>query len=324
MRRTTVVRLLAVAALLGGLLSLGGSGPALATFAGRNGRIAYSVGDISPFNQAANSQVFTVNPDGSGRRQLTHVAAGRTAGSPAWSPDGSRIVYVSDVRGDLELWLMRADGSGQHPVASDPGFLAFEPSWSPDGRRIVFSRCNVQLGFITSCDIARIDADGGHRRTLVAGHWIHERARYSPDGRRLAFSSNKGGFQGAVWTADADGGHLRRLTAPAREGFWPDWSPDGRRMVFSDNCCLPFSNVWVMRADGSGQHRVTSFRDPEQAFFGAFSPDGRRLAVYAELGDSPDSLTSGVYTLPAGGGPLVPVVVLDEPDLILFDWGPAR
>jgi TolB protein len=322
MRRTHATRLLLLGALLAGLLGYGG--PAGATFQGRNGRIAYSVGPIFPQDPPAPSQVFTINPDGSGRRQLTHVPAGKTAGSPAWSPDGTRIAYVSNVRGDLELWVMAADGSGQHPLAGDPGFAHFEPSWSPDGRRIVFSRCNVEFGFTAWCDIDRIDADGSHRRTLVGGNWLHERPRYSPDGRKLAFSSNKGGFEGAVWTAGADGGHLRRLTAPALEGFWPDWSPDGRRIVFSDHCCLPFSNVWVMRADGGGQRRLTNLRDPEQAFFGAYSPDGRRLATYAELGPAPDALTSGVYTMRAGGGPLVPVFTLEEPDVILFDWGPAR
>jgi hypothetical protein len=48
------------------------------------------------------------------------------------------------------------------------------------------------------------------------------------------------------------------------------------------------------------------------------------VAVYAELGPAPDALTSGVYTMDAGGGPLVPVFTLEEPDVILFDWGPAR
>jgi Tol biopolymer transport system component len=212
----------------GGLLGYGG--PAQATFAGPNGRIAYSVDPIFPQEPVAPSPVFTINPDGSGRRQLTHVAGDQTAGSPAWSPDGTRIVYVSNARGDLELWVMAADGSGQHPLASDPGFAHFQPSWSPDGRRI----------------------------------------------------------------------------------------------VFSDNCCLPFSNLWDMRADGGGKRQLTHLGDPEQAFFGAYSPNGRRLATYAELGPSPDALTAGLYTLPAGGGSLVPVFTIDQLDVILFDWGPAR
>jgi len=72
--------------------------------------------------------VFTINPDGSGRRQLTRVAADQTAGSPAWSPDGSRIAYVSNVRGHLELWVMAADGSGQHPLTGDPGFAHSSPA----------------------------------------------------------------------------------------------------------------------------------------------------------------------------------------------------
>ena len=59
----------------------------------------------------------------------------------------------------------------------------------------MFSRCDLTLGFLAFCDIDRVDADGSHRRTLVGGRWIHERPRYSPDGRTLAFSSNKDGFR---------------------------------------------------------------------------------------------------------------------------------
>ena len=99
---------------------------------------------------------------------------GRTAGSPAWSPDGARIAYVSNVRGDLELWVMAADGSGQHPLTSDPGFVHFEPSWSPDGRRIVFAsnvRGDVRLYTINPAgsdrrlvfdDQQRLPAELGH------------------------------------------------------------------------------------------------------------------------------------------------------------------
>ena len=177
-------------------------GPLEATFPGRNGRIAYSVGPLFPQEPPAPSQVFTINPDGSDRRQLTDVPADKTAGSPAWSPDGSKIAYVSNVRGELELWVMGADGSGQRPLGSDPGFAHYQPSWSPDGRRIVFSRCDATLGFSRLCNLARIDADGSHRpRSSPA---TDPRAgALLPDGGKLAFRSDKGGFLSAVWTANA-------------------------------------------------------------------------------------------------------------------------
>jgi hypothetical protein len=148
----------------------------------------------------------------------------------------------------------------------------------------VFSRCNVEFGS-AYCDIARIDADGSHRRTLVAGHWIHERPRYSPDGRKLAFSSNKGGFQGAVWTANADGGRLRRLTAPALEGFWPDWSPDGS-----------------VGLDGGGLRALTQFRpgaNEVNDFWPTVAPDGRIAYGRPGAGGSPPRYTSWARPGPA-------------------------
>jgi dipeptidyl aminopeptidase/acylaminoacyl peptidase len=138
----------------------------------------------------------------------------------------------------------------------------------------VFSRCNVEFGFTAYCDIARIDADGSHRRTLVAGNWVHERPRYSPDGRKLAFSSNKGGFQGAVWTATADGGQLRRLTAPAREGFWPDWSPDGRRIAFASNLGGDV-RLYTINRDGSDRRLVFDDQPGFADVFPGCTPDGR-------------------------------------------------
>jgi hypothetical protein len=101
------------------------------------------------------------------------------------------------------------------------------------------------------------------------------------------------------------------------------------RIAYSVGALLPneepaHSQVFTINPDGSGQRRLTNLREPEQAFFGAYSPNARRVAVYAELGPAPDALPSGVYTMDAGGGPLVPVFTLEEPDVILFDWGPAR
>ena len=94
--------------------------------------------------------------------------------------------------------------------------------------------------------------------------------------------------------------------------------------MFTDFCCLNFSNIWVMRPDGSGLRKVTNLRSPDQAWLASYSPDGRRLVTFAEFGDAPDARPAGLYTVDAGGGPLVPVITIAGADLILSDWGPAR
>ena len=63
------------------------------------------------------------------------------------SPNGKRVLYVSNVAGPFQVWVMRADGSGQHRVVKDPEHDAFVPRWSPDGTHLLFTRCSLPFGF---------------------------------------------------------------------------------------------------------------------------------------------------------------------------------
>ena len=91
--------------------------------AARDGLIAFSVGvQVPPLDEDLRraSDIWTVRPDGSGLRRLTHVPDGVTAALPAWSPRGGSIVFQTNPNGDHELWAMGAHGAGKHRIAGAP------------------------------------------------------------------------------------------------------------------------------------------------------------------------------------------------------------
>ena len=105
-RRLGRVSLLAILTMLAGLIL---AGPAHATFPAPNGRIA--------FGDATTSQLYTINPDGTGLRQLTHLGPPSFPTRPDWSPDGRRIVFAD--LGDARLYVIDRDGSHQHLVFAE-------------------------------------------------------------------------------------------------------------------------------------------------------------------------------------------------------------
>jgi TolB protein len=287
------------------------------------GRIAFSTGFllVNP-DLSGHSQVFTVNPDGSDLRQMTHVPRGSQAGAPDISPDGERIAYISNVSGNFAIWVMRSDGTQKHRLIGAPGYDYFQPRWSPDGTRLVFTRCNVQPGFTEYCDIDIAHADGSRALRLVGGHRNNGDATFSPDGRWVAFDSDRAGLQSAVWRVSARGGGLIRLTPANLEAFWPSWSPDGRHMLFTSNSFRPGSDVFVMNADGSGRRQLTHFDAGHQGGFASYSPNGRGIVLISDLMRRPGGASNDLYVMRADGSRLIRIVA-DHPHIALSDWGTA-
>jgi Tol biopolymer transport system component len=202
------------------------------------------------------NEIFTMNSDGTGARRLT-VNPGADQ-MPAWSPDGTRIVWASTRPGSpaRELWVMNADGSDQRRLTDlgrNPGF----PHWSPDGSRIAFhaARGNGEW------DIYTINADGSDLRRLTTTN-SHLRPRWSPDGTRIAFSWMQTTVPGACCSRlgimNADGTGYRILETSSMQDSEPAWSPDGRQLAFSIYLPMAQSAVAIINEDGTGLRTLGS------------------------------------------------------------------
>lgn len=110
-----------------------------------------------------------------------------------------------------------------------------EPHLSPDGKTVAFTARSVNLAENSQPrDIYAVSVDGGSPKQLTNGGTINERPRWSPDGKRLAFISNRSGSS-QIWLMDADGGGAKQLTSLSTEASGVLWSPDGKALVFTSD-----------------------------------------------------------------------------------------
>lgn len=281
--RTLRTAFLAAAILCAGLLA-GAPREAGATFPGDDGRIAFasnrSTGE-GVDNPTGDFEVFTMNPDGTGLTQLTNNTAFDFA--PDWSSDGRRIVFESNRDGFSEIFVMKADGRKQTRITTNPDF-SFDrsPTFSPDGEKIAFES-NRAVGegvdnpeSDTEIFTQNLDGTGLVQLTHNETREFDLHPDFSPNGRKIAFVSNRD-QQAGVFTMNADGtGERRRSRGPATVFESPSFSPDGRFISFMSNQDGP-DEVHKMRPDGSGQKLLTNNGAPRDAG-PVFSPGGDRIA----------------------------------------------
>jgi hypothetical protein len=137
-----------------------------------------------------------------------------------------------------------------------------------------------QSGRPGSLDLFVMDADGGRKQRLVGGAGDDIDPDWSPDGERVAFSSNRGGHRD-VWVVPAAGGEPELLLDVRGEARAPVWSPDGRRLAYS-GIVGGNADIWVVTVGGSEPRRVTRGRAADLR--PDWAPDGRRLAFTRAVG----------------------------------------
>jgi tricorn protease len=187
--------------------------PSRVAAGGQVGGFALSpAGERALFN--ARGDLFTVPVENGPTRNLTGSSRSHDKAA-AWSPDGSRIVFISDRSGEEELWLVAQDGRGEPEQLTTGGAaMRYNPVWSPDGSRIAFSDKDGKLHVLTPNGRRVVEVADDPRGQIWDYAW-------SPRGNHLAFSvADARGIRGIhVWSA-ADN-RARQVT----DGFFGEWSP---------------------------------------------------------------------------------------------------
>jgi WD40 repeat protein len=163
---------------------------------------------------------------------LTQLTTAGDETHPAWSPDGSKIAFTSNRDGNLEIYVMNADGSGQANMTNTPGLFGEgvqegAPAWSPDGSKIAFDRSSDSGN---TFDIFVMNADGSGLTQLTTPGGYERHPAWSPDGSKIAYESyqplDSGNFDIYVMNADGSGNTNLTDTPGVGDGVQelnPDW-----------------------------------------------------------------------------------------------------
>jgi Tol biopolymer transport system component len=258
-----------------------------------------------------------IAPNGDSAR-AAQVSSNNSDGTEGifWAPDG-KIVYTSNVSGNEDLWIMKADGSGPKQLTADAG-RNFAPSVSPDGRHILFLSDRAR-----TVNLWRMEIDGTNPRQLLTGS-DGGRPSYSPDGRWIIYIGSNSSGVGTIWKVSVDGGAPVQLTdsQSGKPAVSPDgtqiacgyfdeqtgwrialvpfeggkptrmfdipanmtyaggigrWTRDGRALTYIDTRG-GVSNIWKLPLDGSPPQQLTDFK-ADRIFWFDWSHDGQRLAL---------------------------------------------
>jgi Tol biopolymer transport system component/serine/threonine protein kinase len=212
-----------------------------------------------------NREIYIMNADGSGARNLTNNPADDW--DPAWSPDGNEIAFHSMRDGNGEIYVMNADGSNPRNLTNNPA-SDYHPIWSPDGRQILFYSDRSGDG-----EVWVMNADGSNPRNLTNSPGGDGGAAWSPDGRQIVFNSDRTG-NSEIFIMNADGSNPRQLTNDPDNDAWATWTPDGQQITFASTRSGNW-DVYMMDLNGGNLRDLTNA--PSNDWWPAWSTDGSLL-----------------------------------------------
>ena len=267
--------------------------------------------EVKPKNEAerdrgvGNSQLWVLPADGGEARQLTWTRYG--VGDPEWSPDGVDLVYSAEVGEPDDA---EAEDASMHDKRV-PAVRTIDRLWNRlDGKGWIYERRS---------HLFRIASGGGEPEQLTDGDWDDGAPVFSPDGQRIAFTSDRSEERWSwpandIWVLDLSSKRLIRLTDETVYARAPAWSPDGRRLAFTASPRHHedgYTDLMVAQSDRPGTARrltenfLPTFEDSciddQRKFHGSlhlyWSPDGTE--VFSQAAGRGSTL---IYAVPSEGG----------------------
>jgi dipeptidyl aminopeptidase/acylaminoacyl peptidase len=255
-------------------------------------RVAFVVTTAEEEEDGYRSRIWIVATDGDA--EPTPLTAGtKKDTSPRWSPDGTRLAFVSNRADETShLWLLDLRG-GEARQLTEGKEPASDPVWSPDGTRIAY------VAHIGGEQPPEKGADDTTKRAWENRVRTITRRKYKHDGDGFW----DGGYD-HLFAIPAEGGERRQLTDGAWDDGQPAWSPDGSRIAFTsyreeDRDHVARSDLWTIPAEGGDACKLTESNGESSS--PAFSPDGQTIAFFGHTEGNKWSATTRLWTVPADG-----------------------